>query len=58
MGSEIKETQEPGRRVIDATKPWRRQFFECKDIGPEPPLNAAGFWKKPEHGIPIKERKQ
>lgn len=22
------------------------QFFECKDIGPEPPLNKEGFWKK------------
>lgn len=22
------------------------QFFECKDIGAEPPLNKKGFWKK------------
>ena len=37
----------------DVTKPWKRQFFEVKQIGPEPPINAAGFWKKPEHGLKI-----
>jgi hypothetical protein len=54
MGTEI-EKQEP--QTKDITKPWRRQFFECKDKGPEPPINADGFWKKPEHGIPIKKGK-
>jgi hypothetical protein len=33
------------------------QFLECKDIGPEPAINAAGFWKKPVHGITIKKRR-
>lgn len=32
-------------------KPWKKQFFECKKIGPTPPLNKEGFWEKPEHGI-------
>ena len=54
MGGEVKT--EPVK-VVDVTKPWRRQFFECKDIGKEPPVNAQGFWKKPEHGFPIKESK-
>lgn len=54
MGTEVeKEVRKP---VEDRTKPWRRQFFDCKEIGKEPPLNPAGFWKKPEHGIPIKEK--
>ena len=35
----------------DVTKPWKRQFFETKMIGPEPPINAAGFWRTPKHGI-------
>ena len=52
MGTEIEK-----QNRIDITKPWRRQFFECKDKGPEPPINTDGFWKKPEHGIPIKKGK-
>jgi hypothetical protein len=54
MGSAI---EKPKRTVQDVTKPWRRQFFECKDKGPEPPLNAEGFWKRPVHGIPVKGEK-
>jgi hypothetical protein len=27
-------------------KDWKRQFFEVKKIGDEPPLNKDGFWKK------------
>jgi len=53
MGTEIDKVRPV---VEDITKPWRRQFFECKDIGKEPPINVEGFWKKPEHGIPIKEK--
>jgi hypothetical protein len=43
--------------VRDVTKPHLRQFFEIKKIGDEPPLNRDGFWKKPEHGFKIKERR-
>lgn len=53
MGEEIKKAR---KLVEDVTKPWRRQFFDCRDIGDEPPLNPHGFWEKPEHGIPIKEK--
>jgi len=53
MGSEIKE--EPEKRVKDVTKPWLKQFIDCKEKGPEPPFNAEGLWKKPVHGWKIKE---
>jgi hypothetical protein len=43
-------------RARDATKPWKRQFFECRDVGPEPAFNGAGFWRRPVHGISVKER--
>lgn len=35
----------------DVTKPWKRQFFKTVSIGPEPPINARGFWEKPKHGL-------
>ena len=35
----------------DVTKPWKRQFYETKSMGPEPPINASGFWRTPKHGI-------
>jgi hypothetical protein len=41
------KTYPPG----DVTKMWKRQFFETKTIGPEPPINTEGFWRKPTHGI-------
>lgn len=50
MGSELKDP----RRVKDATKPWRQQFFPCEEKTPEPAFNRSGFWKKPEHGLPLK----
>jgi hypothetical protein len=52
MGTQV-ENKPP---VQNVTKPHLRQFFECKEIGKEPPLNTTGFWKKPEHGIPVKEK--
>jgi hypothetical protein len=55
MGSKIEKP--PAPKTVDVTKPWRRQFFECKEIGKEPPLNTSGFWKKPVHGLPMKEGK-
>jgi hypothetical protein len=55
MGTEVKSDEPP--KAKDVTHPWRRQFFDCKDIGPVPPLNTKGFWKKPEHGISEKELK-
>ena len=27
---------------------WKHQFHQVKVIGPEPPLNTEGFWKKPK----------
>jgi len=41
----------------DVTGARMNQFFECKDIGPEPDINAAGFWKRPVHGITTKKRR-
>ena len=41
----------------DLTKPHLRQFFECKSIGPEPPLNKDGFWAKPDVGMKHKGKK-
>lgn len=60
MGSEVTKGGRPGPdkepvRVHDATKPWKRQFFECRDAAPEPPFNGAGFWRRPVHGLPVKE---
>jgi hypothetical protein len=52
MDREIKKLP-PG----DVTKPWKRQFFETRSIGPEPPINAEGFWTRPKHGIPVKRKK-
>lgn len=53
MGSQVEK--EP-RKVIDCTKPWKRQFFECREI-PKPTVDTqAGFWDKPVHGIPTKEK--
>ena len=40
----------------DVTKPWKRQFFETKEIGPEPPINVSGFWPAPKHGIKRKKK--
>ena len=54
MGSEVKQ-EKP--KAQDVTKPHLRKFFECRDVGPTPPVNGSGFWKKPQHGIPIKEGK-
>jgi len=56
MGTKIKEMIEAPApktafKVVDATKPWLRQFFECKEIRKEPPMNTSGFWKKPKHGL-------
>ena len=53
MGRKIKLPQgdPPKFPPGDVTKPWKRQFFETKSIGPEPPLNIEGFWKKPKHGL-------
>jgi hypothetical protein len=48
MGREIDE-----KKIQDATKPWRKKFFEVREIGKEPPI-STGFWKKPVHGIKIK----
>lgn len=42
----------------DVTKPWKRQFFEIRSIGPEPPINAEGFWSRPKHGITVKRKKK
>ena len=53
MGTEVKD-QKPAR-VKNVTKPWRSQFFPCTDKGPEPAFNRAGFWQKPEHGLPVKK---
>jgi len=50
MAGEVKKYP-PG----DVTKPWKRQFFETRDIGPEPPINASGFWPKPKHGMKRKK---
>ena len=25
---------------------WTKKFFKIEDMGPEPPLNREGFWKK------------
>jgi len=25
---------------------WTEKFFKIEDMGPEPPLNREGFWKK------------
>ena len=49
--------EEKKPKVSDMTKPHLHKFFECKDIGPTPAVNGAGFWKKPQHGILIKEGK-
>jgi hypothetical protein len=54
MGTEIKQQPRENKRV-NVADAWRTQFFECKEIGKEPPLNAAGFWRKPKHGI-LKEK--
>jgi hypothetical protein len=35
------------QKIIDVTKPHRKQFFKCTKIADEPPLNAKGFWDKP-----------
>jgi len=53
MGGEVKAKDKEPARVKDVTKPWRSKFFPCKDKGPEPEFNRAGFWKKPEHGLPV-----
>jgi hypothetical protein len=53
MGSEI---ENPPRRIVDVTKPWKSQFFECREIAKTPALNHAGFWDKPKHGLPTKEK--
>jgi len=45
---------EDGAKVQDITKSWRKKFFEVKEIGKEPPL-STGLWKKPIHGLKIKE---
>ena len=50
MGREIEKSEV---KVTDATKPWRRQFFQVKKIGPVPPM-SPGLWNKPEHGLKIK----
>lgn len=55
MGERI-EKEPP--RIVDVTKPWKRQFFDCKEIGRTPPLNQEGFWKKPTHGLPVKDKKE
>jgi hypothetical protein len=55
MGAQVEDKPRGERRVVVADS-WRTQFFECKEIGPEPPLNATGFWRKPKHGI-LKEDK-
>ncbi|MCK4240820.1 MAG: hypothetical protein KAX30_04295 [Candidatus Atribacteria bacterium] len=35
---------------------WTEKFFKIVDMGPEPPLNREGFWKKYEPTkIEIKE---
>lgn len=54
MGREIVGPEE-GQKVTDITKPWRKKFFEVKIIGKEPPM-SQGFWKKPKHGVSIKEK--
>jgi hypothetical protein len=56
MGTKIdKKPIEGDQRVHDITKPWRRKFLDCRDIGPTPPINKNGFWKRPQHGILEKE---
>lgn len=30
------------------SKGWTEQFFECKSLGPEPPINKEGYWQKPK----------
>lgn len=30
-------------------KRWVEKRFECKSLGPEPPLNKEGFWEKKDH---------
>ena len=32
---------------MEKPKDWKQQFHEVKVIGPEPPMNTEGFWKKP-----------
>jgi hypothetical protein len=62
MGTEVKDQERHAEREPvqgrDATKPWKRQFFECRDIGPEPSVNGAGFWRRPVHGIPVKVKER
>jgi len=57
MGTEIKKDPPPRDENLNVADRWRRQFFPCKDIGPEPPLNVEGFWRKPQHGLKIKGEK-
>lgn len=57
MGTEIEKNEPEKRRAVDVTKPWRRQFFECKEKGPTPAFNSEGFWRKPVHGILTREKK-
>ena len=54
MGTEVEKEARGAPQTRDVTKPHLRQFFECREIGKEPPLNQEGFWKKPVHGFKIK----
>ena len=44
-------------RPIDKRRQHER-FLECKSIGPTPPLNKEGFWKKPDFNQLDKEFKK
>lgn len=50
-----KEIEVKPRRIVDVTKPWKTQFFECREI-PRPPANRDGVWERPRHGLPTNEK--
>lgn len=33
---------------IPKNVPWNKKIIKCRIIGPEPPLNRNGYWKKKE----------
>lgn len=34
--------------MMNAPRDWKQQLLEPRIIGPEPPMNPDGFWKKPK----------
>jgi len=50
MARKINTKIKTGPKAKDITKPWMRQFFECKNIDPdtmEKPYSKADFIRKP-----------